>query len=333
MSSQSSFPDFMRTDSDPAGRFLVGECPKILFHHQPKTAGSTFRQILENFFPGNEVCPAEIDDELKVLTADERARYRLYAGHYQYDTICAELPDAIWLTFVRNPIDRVVSNFYNLNDQKRTDEKWLERARARPEVIRFLEKVWKMDLDEFVDSEEPRARDRIVNRQTRYLVPRTKNVKQFPFYDKEIVETAKKNLREKFVYVGVQEYFAISLQLFCMTFGLRSIDDCDRFTANVNKVGKLDGCYDLPPRVRTRLEEQNAMDLEIWNYAQKLMFQRLARFLNELIEIDYVLRQEGPAETLQKIQHQIRVCGGPQNNGLLQPLKGYASSLWNTLVG
>ena len=292
MTSKRRFPDFLRTVDDPAGSRLDGPLRTVVFHHQPKTAGSTFRQILESLFRPDEVCPGEIDDEVTSLSAEERAGYRLYAGHYRYDTIDELLPNALWLVMIRNPIDRVVSNYYNVRDPKRYGRAWIRRANERPGVKGFLAKVQEMTLEEFVFSDLNRARDRVVNRQTRYLVRREMHAKRFPVYEAEIVEAAKRNLRERFVYIGVQEHFQLSLDLLLMTFGLPPIEDRSRFNPNINVRERKSHGYDIPDNVREHLEAQNRMDLEIWDYAKTLMFERLRVFQDRLIEQSYVLRHE-----------------------------------------
>lgn len=324
MSKPPPFPDFLRTADDPAGADIEAPLPAVCFHHQPKTAGSTFRKILASRFDEEAVCPAEIDDELVALTDEERRAYRLYAGHFKFDTIAAQLPDALWLTLLRHPVDRVVSNFYNLKSPDRYRPQWIERAEARPEVQRFLEVVQKMTLEDFVNSDEPRAQDRVINRQTRYLVQRTEKVKSCPIFDQQIVEEAQRNLRERFVYVGVQEHFDLSLQLLLMTFGLDPLENPEQYTANVGEVGKRNGRYDLPEHVREAIEQRNPMDLQLWRFAEQLMFQRLKRFQDYFIESDYVLRQELGVTRLPRFQDPIQeVIGELRTLGkrLPQPIK------------
>jgi hypothetical protein len=242
------------------------------------------------------VCPAEIDDEIRSLSPEQRRQYRLYAGHYKYDVIREHFADAIWLTLIRNPVDRVVSNYFNLRDPDRYVTAWIRRARERPKVQRFLDKVQSMTLEEFVFSEEKRARDRVVNRQTRYLVPRElKRRNPFPLHDESLLETAKRNLRERFAFVGVQEDFGLALDLFLMTFGLPPLEDPDRFSTNINTREKTRRGYEISDEVRRHLEDHNRMDLELWAYAREIMFERLKAFQDFFIERDYVLRKEGCA--------------------------------------
>lgn len=286
------FPDFLRTDERPEGARLEGPPRTVVFHHQPKTAGSTFRGILESLFDRGEVCPGEIDDEVRELTPEQQAKYRLYAGHFTYDTVMERGADAIRLIILRNPIERVISNFYNLRDPNRYGAAWIRRADERPGVKSFLGKVHGMTLEEFVHSDLNRARDRVVNRQTRYLVPKSKVVKGFPKWDDAMLGEAKRNLEEQFAFAAVQEEFDDALALFLMTFGLPPIAKPERFNTNINVRERSSKGYDVPESVLKHLEEHNRMDLALWDHARALMHARLERFERAMVDEDRVLRGE-----------------------------------------
>lgn len=286
-----SFPSLIRTDSAPQGR-ACDAATELVFHHQPKTAGTSLRQALDRLFPPEEVCPAEIDDELAALSPEERARFRFFAGHFRYDVIERLFPDAVWITMLRHPVNRVVSQYYNLHDTSRLNSDWRRRADARPEAQEFLELVSQITLEEFAFSDHLRARDHIVNRQTRYLVRRDQSVLALPEWDEAMLTRAKQNLRERFAFVGVLEEFDLSLQLLALTFGEPSLIRIESPRANVNRQGKSGQRYELSQEVHKRLESQNRMDIELWNFAKSLVNERLLAFQGKLLESDYDLRAE-----------------------------------------
>ncbi len=87
----------------------------FFFCHIPKTAGSTFADILENIFPQDEICPAYYTFELNNLTASQLESYRLFRGHIDYHVLCQFLPQRPkTLTFIRNPFDHAISIFSHL---------------------------------------------------------------------------------------------------------------------------------------------------------------------------------------------------------------------------
>ncbi|MBA1146037.1 sulfotransferase family 2 domain-containing protein [Ectothiorhodospiraceae bacterium WFHF3C12] len=280
------------------GRDALSEAPNVVFHHFPKTAGSTFRRILESFFLPDEVCPAEIDDEVRALSVNDRHKYRLYAGHFSYTMISNEFArDGIWLTFVRNPIERIVSNYYNVTDPARHKQQWLDRLESRPAVKAYMERVKGVSLEDFVFLDDPRTHDRVINRMTRYLVRSDSDpmdptrISPYPKYDEDLLGEAKENLKERFAFVGIQELFDLSLQHFALTFGLRPFGDMEAFNVNLNP-RKRSEKYKLESHVEEYLLECNQMDLEIRRYAEELFWERYMSQTESAIESDYLRLRE-----------------------------------------
>jgi len=60
---QDTFPN--RVFDYAEEKYLKTDKNKFLFHHIPKTAGSTFRGILQALFEPEELCRAEIPKELQ----------------------------------------------------------------------------------------------------------------------------------------------------------------------------------------------------------------------------------------------------------------------------
>src|SRR3954465_11852818 len=90
--------------------------PVIVFLHIPKTAGTTFRFILENTL-GVSNChsnqtkrevfrQADVDFARKLFP-----RLRAIAGHNLVDPLQLSIPGAFYMTFLRDPVMRVISNY------------------------------------------------------------------------------------------------------------------------------------------------------------------------------------------------------------------------------
>lgn len=291
------FPAFLRSLDEPTGRPLPART-RVVFQHIPKTAGSSFRRILEGLFAPGETCPAEIDDEVRSLSPGERRCYRLYAGHFSHGLLREAFPDALWLTFLRDPVERVVSNHHNLTDPSRHRPQWVRRAAERPAVRDFLDRVASMSLERFVRLGDPRVRDRVVNRQTRCLSepdhdpwqPDGRDLGDYPLWDEAILERARRNLRERFAFVGIQEEFTLSLRVFAQSFGLRPFGDVRGATDNVNPQRAEGSRYVIPPDVRAYLEEHNRMDAALWRHGRELLFERLRVFGDALLRSDWAQR-------------------------------------------
>ncbi len=158
----------------------------VVFDHIPKTAGTTFRRsYLIAAFPRNERWilsggdkNAEDLERFLALPAERRRGFKVVAGH-RADTLRGSLPDARFVTLVRDPVDRVVSSY--LHAMFHADEKALW-----PDV-----REHRMGLREFVQ---------------KYEIPNLQSVQllgQGRFDEQEI----KEGLQNRYALVGCTEAF------------------------------------------------------------------------------------------------------------------------------
>jgi len=91
----------------------------LLFMHIPKTAGTSMRLLLEQFFTkkqrvylyGGEP-PGITLEAFRDLPTDEKEHVRLVYGHFRFG-VHEWLPQkARYVTMLRDPVDRVVSLYY-----------------------------------------------------------------------------------------------------------------------------------------------------------------------------------------------------------------------------
>ena len=271
---QDMFPNRVFDYSE--GRYLKSNKHKFLFHHIPKTAGSTFRGILQSLFKSDELCRAEIPKELQAEFESGLKNYRLFGGHFSYGAISKYLDDAVWVTFLRNPLERVVSHYYNHSDLKRVPDDWKKRLDEMPEWKKYIDDVQDVSLVEWINHENKTVNSIACNRQTQAFLPDKirLNVEDWGIYNAEYVALAKKNLREQFSFVGIQEFFDLSIDLFSMTFALNPID-ASSYTTNLNTKKTMDKKYDLDQSALELVQEKNRMDKELYEYGVSLLFERL----------------------------------------------------------
>lgn len=114
---------------------------RLVFLHLPKTGGTTLDHHFAKAFAPEEICPKNA--ELHLMPPEELARYRYFSGHFVYDQL-RFIPGPIFtVTVLRNPVERVISNYYFL---KRHTEAHLashpipaaELARQCPDLLTFL---------------------------------------------------------------------------------------------------------------------------------------------------------------------------------------------------
>ncbi|SPE54923.1 hypothetical protein SBV1_1990003 [Verrucomicrobia bacterium] len=88
----------------------------IIFLHIPKTAGSTFQFILENSF-GVFACHTNHAKKPVFTQSDLQFAQRVFprlrsiAGHNLIDPLGLSAPDPFYMTFLREPVARVISHY------------------------------------------------------------------------------------------------------------------------------------------------------------------------------------------------------------------------------
>jgi hypothetical protein len=88
----------------------------IVFLHIPKTAGSTFQFILENNF-GPFACHTNHHAKATFTQSDFDFARKLFpglrsiSGHNLVDPLSLSVPNPFYLTFLREPVDRVFSHY------------------------------------------------------------------------------------------------------------------------------------------------------------------------------------------------------------------------------
>lgn len=100
---------------------------KIIFVHQPKTGGANFAQILKNSFGKKNVyrdkdrAKQRLNDHLRAKGEEvvehedpfyDRLRQRVIFGHFSPIKYKERFPDALYITFFRDPIQRIASHYY-----------------------------------------------------------------------------------------------------------------------------------------------------------------------------------------------------------------------------
>ena len=93
-----------------AGRYTLKSGDHLVFIHILKTAGQTLMPILRDQFEPGESFFGNWPD-IKARTADELSRYRLIMGH-NFPGIADRISgQAVFITFLRDPVERTLSHF------------------------------------------------------------------------------------------------------------------------------------------------------------------------------------------------------------------------------
>ena len=134
-------------------RWLSNRGPELVSLHIPKTGGTSFWRVLEHVYAPEavqRVFPGDFEGQEKFRI--ERSTRALH-GHIRYKDLGAsfDLPaDVKVVTWLRDPADRVISNFHYLVERREMKEsdllEYAARGSARNRMSRFLKGA---DLDDF----------------------------------------------------------------------------------------------------------------------------------------------------------------------------------------
>ncbi len=111
----------------------------MVFLHIPKTAGSTFQFILENSF-GVLACHTNHTKKKVFDQADFDLARKLFpglrsiSGHNLIDPLRLSVPDPFYMTFLREPVARVISHYQDSVILGKNTQTFEEFLRGNPEL-------------------------------------------------------------------------------------------------------------------------------------------------------------------------------------------------------
>jgi hypothetical protein len=246
---------------------VAGPCNLLAFVHVPKTAGGTVINMLAGAYSraalsdaGNYINGAD-KSVLKLRRVGVRWRNwqrrggRAIYGHVPYGVYRQYMPQGTrYMTFFREPIDRVVTHYYN--HHRLRDGQSAEPKPGDPRIrTATIEEAFEIGVP------------MLSNLSTRFLSGHPSPMESLP---DSALEDAKANLRD-FVLVGLQERFEESIVLLQQRFDLP-------LTSYVNRHVSVERplVEDLPEGERQLIVEHNRLDLELYAFAEGLFEEAVA---------------------------------------------------------
>jgi hypothetical protein len=104
--------------------------------HIPRTSGTSLRLLFNKLF-GVDQCLMNYEGELATMSAAQRARYRLIAGHFKYGMHQYLAGQALYLTTVRHPVDRYLSTYAEFLTNKNSKHHALAQSHDVNEFLRI----------------------------------------------------------------------------------------------------------------------------------------------------------------------------------------------------
>jgi Sulfotransferase family len=240
----------------------------LIFIHVPKAAGTTFDRILFHQYSRRAILrigegglnPAI--HELQDWPEQRRQAVRLVTGHIGFGIHELFPGPAKYLTFVRDPVERIISHYRHV---LRTKDHYLhdEVTSRRMSLLDYACSGMTWEL---------------VNGQTQLLAgpyerfpAPTRPYEEFVTPTQETLELAKRHIRETFVLAGVTERFDESLLLLQRMLGWRRVG-----YGRANVAPKASGGEVVDGATVDIIRRQNLLDVELYNFCLELLEERVA---------------------------------------------------------
>lgn len=247
----------------------------LLFLHLPKSGGTTLRHVLERQFPPEKSLSAYPTPEshaatragrlvlppaLAELTPEQRSRFDLVSGHFSYGIHEAFARSCRYLTFVRRPVDRVVSLYYH--------------ARAHADhVMHPLIHDEGLSLAELLETGRNALEydDAQVRALAGYHLE--EEFRRAVEADEEaVLKRAIRHLETHFDVVGVMDAYDTSLLLAAERYGWRDVCyEVRNVTARPSRRPEDD------PEVRRLIRSHNRLDERLYDYARRRLRREVRR--------------------------------------------------------
>ncbi len=229
----------------------------VIFLHIPKTAGTTVHRLLDSEYRPEEVYTVlrqgERFADFTELPTAERAQIRMLKGHFHFGAHRALPQPARYFTILREPVERVISNYHFLCEHTELMLSGEVTARHR-------------NLRDFAVNGGPLPTDNV---QTRYLAGVGDEVPQGQCTEAMLAQ-ARRNLREHFDFVGLMERFDETLVFLKRHYGWRF-----RAYGFRNTTKQRPRTVDLPAETRAAICASNALDLELYRQCAAEFAQRM----------------------------------------------------------
>lgn len=250
----------------------------LIFVHLPKCGGTTLNRLIEWEYPPTRIFSIDPSffrwsyRRLLKWPPKRLSRMLVFQGHMPFGLHTRLQQPAIYITVLRDPIDRGISEYYYA----------LSRV-VHPEH----RKMKQLTFEEYIQA-TPYA-----NVQTKLLAG------QDPGYDflsgdctAATLSQAKENLTKHFALVGLTERFEETLALAKVIFGWQ-VNNYASFNVTKGRPRK----DDVPAEFRRAIAERYQYDLELYEFAKQLFEENLAAHEEQVrAELAAIDRARGAAD-------------------------------------
>jgi hypothetical protein len=203
----------------------------VIFQHIPKTAGVSVRSVMSCNFHLNEIL--HVPDRLwkdADFAADSAKQYRFIHGHLHFEFVRNLLSSARVVTFLRDPVERVLSLYFFLRKQD-------PDSQSDPSARFTVEEARSLSLEAFVAHTDRVIASMVGNFQVRILLSDSQRDKSNSTW----VAAALANL-QKYQFVGIADPDLMSDSILVMSriFGWLERGDSPRVNHTARSATKAD---------------------------------------------------------------------------------------------
>jgi hypothetical protein len=246
--------------------------PNLIFLHIPKAAGTTLNFILENHYSRansystskSNYYPDGSIDTFKVMSAAQHANIRWLTGHMGYGYHTYLSAPSVYVTLLREPVDRVISHYY------------FESSLQESPVYELIQSG-KMDLREYLRYYHGVEMD---NLQTRMVAGNWEKRGTGPCTP-EMLAQAKQNLCDHFAVVGVSHQFDAFYFLLRKYFGWRYVPYLKQ-----NRTQNRPQREAIAESDQTMIREYNKYDLALYQFGEELFARQLQAYALWVVQAD-----------------------------------------------
>ncbi len=272
---------------------------RLVFHHLPKTAGTSLHNELANFFREDTICP-ERGPSLWRFSNKEMESYRFFSGHYDKFNVDLVPGPKTLITFLREPMSRIVSLYYFWRSHK-----WDFINASGSEVLRLAKSLPLLD---FLSGRQRSIRVNLENALCRTYYGRDNYTRRYGAQDEFFADWALCNIR-RYNFVGFMETF-------------------DEDVARLRQVLELPQLCPIPTDNRRGEIPENERDSREHPGEMQEITPEIRAALEELTNIDRIFYEKAFAERLtlaSPIRIDIRL--GSSFGAIASPLPPTGSSI------
>lgn len=235
----------------------------ILIHlHMPKSGGTTLKNIIKNNYPPKAYFDVYQDEKQREHTLEALCKEDVLCiqGHFPFGVHKYFSTPSTYITLLRNPIQRVISEYFFIKNNPRHN---------------LYQLVNNTSLEDYQQQEQNK------NLQTRLLSGQI----GCPLTDLDL-EQAKVNMQAYFSVVGITEMFNESLYLMKEKFNWKNIQYTKQ---NITK--KKPTIEQLPASTIQSIKTNNHFDIKLYQFAKQLLIQDIHHLPSKSKKELYSFRQ------------------------------------------